>query len=109
MPLGIRIRMILEAQRSDAVEARFVPLPPPMRPMDRNWLSSVSARSNAMRGSKCAPEPNSMFSRPLSMPMRYRHEARNTEIAGDVEHPEPAAGFGKLRSQIADIRVIELA
>ena len=29
-------------------------------------------------------------------PMRHRHKARNTEIAGDVEHPQPASGFGKL-------------
>src|SRR5215475_8528709 len=40
----------------------FSPLPPSMRPMDRNWFSSVNARSKPMRASKCAPDPNSMFS-----------------------------------------------
>src|SRR5271157_4470543 len=29
-------------------------------------------------------------------PLRDRHEAWNPEIAGDVEHPQPATGFGKL-------------
>ena len=76
----------------------FSPLPPPMRPMDRNWFSSVSARSKAIRLSKCAPEPNSIFSCEFCHPVQDRHEARNPEIAGDVEHPEPASGFGKLGS-----------
>ena len=92
-----------------AVEARFLcRFPPPMRPMDRNWFSSVSARSNAMRGSKCAPEPNSIFSCPFLHPVRDRHKGRNPEIAGDVEHPKPASGFGKLGLQIADVGIVEL-
>ena len=33
---------------------------------------------------------------PVFHPVRYRHKARNPEIAGDVEHPKPASGFGKL-------------
>ena len=42
-------------------------------------------------------------------PVRHRHEARNAEIAGDVEQPEPAPGFGELGFQIADIGIVELA
>ena len=80
-----------------------------MRPMDRNWLSSVSARSTAMRASKCAPEPNSMFSCASSIQCAIAHEARNPEIAGDVEHPKPASGLGKLGLQIADVGIVELA
>ena len=42
-------------------------------------------------------------------PVRDRHEARNPEIAGDVEHPKAASGFGKLDFQIADVGIVELA
>ena len=42
-------------------------------------------------------------------PVRYGHKARNPEIAGDVEHPEAASGFGKLDFQITDVGFIELA
>ena len=85
------------------------PVPPPMRPMDRNWFNSVSARSKAMRGSKCAPEPNSIFSCEFVHPVQYRYEGRNPEVARDVEHPELASGLGKLGLQIADIGIVELA
>ena len=44
---------------------------------------------------------------PSSHPVRHRHEARNPEVAGDVEHPEPASGFGKLRLQVADVGIVE--
>ena len=40
--------------------------------------------------------------------IRHRHVARNAEIGGDVEHPQPASGFGKLVFQIADVRIAEL-
>ena len=46
---------------------------------------------------------------PVLHPVRYRHEGRNPEIAGDVEHPKPASGFGKLALQIADVGIVELA
>ena len=78
-------------------------------PMDMNWFSSVNVRSIAIRLSKCAPEPNSMYFLPVLHPMQYRHIGRNAEIAGDVEHPKLAAGFGKLASQIANIGIVELA
>src|SRR5207244_5223024 len=42
-------------------------------------------------------------------PVRYGHKARNPKIAGDVEHPEAASGFGKLDFQITDVGFIELA
>src|SRR6516225_4075684 len=41
--------------------------------------------------------------------MRQRHKAWNPEIAGDVEDPQPAAGFGKLAFEIADVGIVELA
>ena len=37
-------------------------------------------------------------------PVRDRHETWNPKIAGDVEHPKPAAGFGKLVFQITDVQ-----
>ena len=86
----------------------FSPVPPPMRPMDRNWFSSVSARSKAIRGIEMrAGTELDVFLRVLH-PVRYRHKARNPEIAGDVEHPKPASGFGKLGLQIADVGIVEL-
>ena len=42
-------------------------------------------------------------------PVRDHHEARNPEIAGDVEHPEAASGFGKLGFQVANVGIVELA
>ena len=87
----------------------FSPVPPPMRPRDRNWFSSVSARNTAIRVSKCAPEPNSIFSCPFCIQCVIATKRRNPEIAGDVEHPKPASGFGKLDLQIADVGIVELA
>ena len=46
---------------------------------------------------------------PVFHPVRDRHEGRNPEIAGDVEHPKPAPGLGKLRLQIANVGIVELA
>ena len=46
---------------------------------------------------------------PVLHPVRDRHKGRNPEIAGDVEHPKPASGFGKLGLQIADVGIVELA
>src|SRR5262249_32138762 len=45
----------------------------------------------------------------VQLPVRYRHEARNPEIAGDVEHPQAASGLGKLDFQITDVGIVELA
>src|SRR5262245_65951966 len=42
-------------------------------------------------------------------PVRYRHEAGNPEIAGDVEHPYAASGFTKLSLQITNVGIVELA
>jgi hypothetical protein len=42
-------------------------------------------------------------------PVRYRHEARNPEVAGDVEHPKATSGSGKLDFQFADVGFIEVA
>src|SRR5215470_13472507 len=41
--------------------------------------------------------------------MQYRHKGRNSEVAGDVEHPKPASGFSKLSSQIANVGIVECA
>src|SRR5262245_23920653 len=41
-------------------------------------------------------------------PVHDRHVGGNAEIAGDVEHPQPASGIGKLGLQIPDIRIVEL-
>src|SRR6266571_3570564 len=46
---------------------------------------------------------------PVFHPMSDRHESRDTQIAGDVEHPQAAPGFGELVLQVTDIRIIELA
>src|SRR5260370_41527357 len=46
---------------------------------------------------------------PVFDPMSDRHETRDPEIAGDIEHPQAAPGFGELVLQDTDIRIIELA
>src|ERR1700733_13548664 len=40
--------------------------------------------------------------------MGHGDKGGNAEIAGDVEHPKPAAGFGELPAQIVDVRIVEL-
>src|SRR5438094_914574 len=45
---------------------------------------------------------------PVFHPMSDRHESRDTQIAGDVEHPQAAPGFGELVLQVTDIRIIEI-
>jgi hypothetical protein len=72
-------------------------------------LSSVSARNKAMRASKCAPGAEFDILPSVLYPMRDRDEGWNAEIAGDVEHPKPAAGLGELLAQIADVGIVELA
>src|SRR5271168_1860948 len=97
-----------------------------MRPRDRNWLSSVSARNKFLSlGQKLVElrqrtqqgdfrievRAGSEFDifPPVLHPVRYRHKGRNPEIAGDIEHPKLATAFGQLPSQIADVGVIKLA
>src|SRR5260370_42105825 len=46
---------------------------------------------------------------PVFHPMSDRHETRDPEIAGDIEHPQAAPGFGGFVLQVTDIRIIELA
>ena len=46
---------------------------------------------------------------PVFRRVRNRHEAWNSEVAGDVEHPNPAPGGGELDLQIADVGIVELA
>src|SRR4029077_4666566 len=40
--------------------------------------------------------------------VRQRDKARNPEITGDVEDPQPASGFSKLDFEISDVGVVEL-
>ena len=66
------------------------------------------ARSKAMRGIEMRAGSELDIFLPVVHPVRHRHEARNPEIAGDVEHPKPASGFGKLGLQITDVGIVEL-
>src|SRR6516164_11104916 len=45
---------------------------------------------------------------PVDLPMRHGHEAWNAEIAGDIEDPEPPAGFRQLYFQITDVSILKL-
>src|SRR5579875_2453323 len=41
--------------------------------------------------------------------MGNRHKSRDSEIARDVEHPEPASDSRELHLQVANIGILELA
>ena len=101
--------MVLQAQWSGAVEARFLS-GPASHETDGQELVQLGQRAqqgDAAIKVRAGPELD-IFLRVLH-PVRYRHKARNPEIAGDVEHPKPASGFGKLGLQIADVGIVELA
>src|SRR3974390_423072 len=42
-------------------------------------------------------------------PVRDRHKAWNAEIAGDVEHPEPASSISKPGFELVNVGIVELA
>src|SRR5215831_9018805 len=46
---------------------------------------------------------------PVLRPVSYCHKGWNLKIAGDIKHPKPASGLGKLGLQITDIRIANLA
>ena len=101
--------MVLQAQWSDAVKARFLP-GPAAHETQRQKL--VQLRQRTQQGdSRIEVRAGTEFDifPPVLHPVRYRHKGRNPEIAGDVEHPKPASGFGKLLLQIADVGIVELA
>jgi len=78
-------RMLLQTQWRDAVEARFLAAATTHQ-ADRQELVQFGQRpQQAMRLSKCAPEPNSIFPGHFD-PVQDRNISRDAEIAGDVEH-----------------------
>ena len=85
----------------------FSPVPPPIRPIDRNWLSSVNARN--MRNARIEMRAGTELDIFLAVlhPVQDRDIGRNAEIAGDVEHPQLASGVGELALQVADVGIVE--
>ena len=101
--------MVLQAQWRGAVEARFLS-GPAAHETDGQKLVQLGQRAqhgNSRIEVRAGTELDIFL--PVFHPVRYRHKARNPEIAGDVEHPKPASGFGKLGLQIADVGIVELA
>ena len=104
-----QIGMVPQAQWSGAVEARFL-AGPASHETDGQELVELGQRAQqgnpgieVRAGTELDIFPSRLH------PVRYRHKARNPEIAGDVEHPKPASGFGKLALQIANVGIVELA
>ena len=73
------------------------PLVAPAHEADGQKLIELGQRAQyAIRASKCEPEPNSTKSCPSSIECDIATKLGIAEIMGDVEHPKPAPGFGKL-------------
>ena len=101
--------MIFQAQRIDNRRCDgFSPLPPPIMPIDMNWVSSVSERSRAMRRIEVRAGTELDVSCAVLHPVHDRHVGGYPEIAGDVEHPQPSPGIRKLGFQIPDVGIVEL-
>ena len=99
----------MQAQRSGAVEARFLPGP---AAHETQGQKLIQLRQRPQQGdSRVEMRAGTEFNifPPVLHPVRDRDKRRDPEIAGDVEHPKPAAGLGKLISQIANIGIVELA
>ena len=101
--------MVPQAQWSGVIEARYL----------ATSASHQTDRQELVQLGQCAQQSDSgievrarseldVFLRFID-PVQYRHIARNPEIAGDVEHPKPASGRGKLFLQIANVGIVELA
>ena len=101
--------MVLEAQRIDAVEARFLARPAAHETQGQKLIElrhrpqQGDARIEMRAGAEFDIFP------PVLHPVRDRHKRRDPEIAGHVERPKPAAGLGQPILQIANIGIIELA
>src|SRR5258708_18159455 len=104
-----QIGIMVEAQWSDAVEARFLPGP---AAHETQGQKLVELRQRTQQGDFCievrAGSEFDIFP-PVLHPVRYRHKGRNPEIAGDIEHPKLATAFGQLPLHIADVGIIKLA
>jgi hypothetical protein len=101
--------MVLHAQWSGAVEARFL-AGPTAHETDGQELVEFSQRTqhgNALIEMSAGTELDIFLS--VLHPVQYRHIGGNAEIAGNVEHPKLSSGFGKLGLKIAGVGVIELA
>ena len=101
--------MVLQAQWRGAVEARFLSVAAAHQ-ADRQELVQLGQRAqqgDAAVEMRAGPELDIFLG--VLHPVQDRHEARNPEVAGDVEHPEPAPGLGKPPSQIAHVGIVELA
>jgi len=101
-------RMIPQAQWSGSIKARFLSGP---ASHETDGQKLIQLGQCAQQGDSCikvcAGTELDILLR-IVHPVQYRHKARNPEIAGDVEHPKLASGFGKLGSQIADVGIVEL-
>ena len=99
--------MIHQAQRGGAVETGFLSAA----------ASHQSDRQELVELGQCAQQSDpavevragAEFDIFLGIvdPVQNRHVARNLEVAGDVEHPKPASGFGKPALQVADVGIVE--
>src|SRR3984893_5475939 len=98
-PARRQIGMVLKAQWSGAVKARF--LPGPAAPQTQG-SKLIDLRQRTQQGdSRIEMRPGTEFDifPPVLHPVRYSHKRWNPEIGGDVEHPKPSVGFGQLGSE----------
>src|SRR5262249_23323794 len=104
-----QIGKILQAQWSGAVEARFLPGPAAHETQGQKLVELSQRAQQGDFGIEVRAGSEFNIFPPVLHPVRYRDKGRNPEIAGDIEHPEPATAFSQLPLQIADVGVIKWA
>ena len=100
-------RIIPQAQGSRSIEEGFLSATAPHQ-TDRQELVQFGQRAqqgDAAVEMRAGAEFDVLM--PVLHPVRYRDIGGNAEIAGDVEHPKPSPGIGKLASQIVDVGIVE--
>jgi hypothetical protein len=106
---GRQIGIVFQAQRRGAVQARFLAGPTPHQTESKELVQFGQCAQQRDAGVKMGARAKLDVFRPVLHPMRDGNKGRNPKIAGDIEHPQPASRFSKLRPQIADVRIIKLA
>ena len=100
--------IIFQAQRIDTVKRRLLAAAAAHH-ADRHELGQFGERAQqgyAAIEMRAGAELDILVA--VLHPVHDRHVSGNAEVAGDVEHPQPAPRIGKLGLQIPDIGIVEL-
>src|SRR5258708_13372878 len=101
--------MVPQAQWRKAVEARFLAGSSSHETDGQELVQLRQGTQHGNAGIEVRARTKLDIFLSVLHPVQYRHIGRNAEIAGDVEHPYLASGFGKLGMQIPNVGLVELS